>query len=70
MEESKKKVNVAPEEPTTEQLKNYVNQLMAQRNELAKQLGEITSAVNKLPWLFKVLKYDMFFDTTTVEKAS
>lgn len=66
MEESKTTKEM---KPSYDELKNYVNQLMMQRNELVEKYREVTSAVNKLPWLFKVLKYEQFFSTETVDKA-
>ena len=42
--------------PTYEELKMYCNQLLMQRNQVAERLDEITDIVNKLPWLFEVIK--------------
>lgn len=64
MEEKKvKKLNPAnkQEEPTVEQLKNYCNQLLAQRNELAQRYEQATGVLNKLPILFEVIKYREVF---------
>ena len=47
--------------PTYEQLENWCNQLLMQRNQVAKELRQVTDIVNKLPWLFKVLENKDFF---------
>lgn len=63
MEDKKLKVE-NPEEkkgPSYDDLKNYCNQLLMQRNQLAEKLNQITNVLNKLPWLFKVVEnYKMF----------
>ena len=56
-------------EPTVEELKNYCSQLLMQRNELATKLKEVTAMLNKLPWLFEVVKNDKFFDVEFVERC-
>ena len=59
MEEVKEKpVNTGEEkkEPTKEQLKNWCDQLMMQRNQIAERLNQVTDVLNKLPWLFKVIE--------------
>lgn len=43
-------------EPSYEQLKNWCDQLMMQRNQLAEKLEQVANVVNKLPWLFKVIE--------------
>lgn len=48
-------------EPTYEDLKNYCNQLMMQRNQLAEKLNQITDVLNKMPWLFKVIENASMF---------
>lgn len=62
MEETKKK-------PSYEELNNYCNQLMMQRNQLKEQydkaireLNQLDSVLTKLPWLFKVLELENHFD--------
>lgn len=69
MEEKKlKRVNSAKqEEPTVEQLKNYCDQLLAQRNQLAEQLSKTTNVLNKLPILFEVIKYKEVFPDEFVQ---
>lgn len=54
-------------QPSYEELKNYCNQLMMQRNQMANQLNQITNVVNKLPWLFEVVKNQSSFNPTFVK---
>ena len=56
-------------EPTVEELKNYCNQLLMQRNEVAQKLQEVTTMLNKLPWLFKVVEYKDLFDKDFVDRC-
>lgn len=57
MEENKKtQKQKAVEKPTVEQLENYCNQLLSQRNQLAQQLEAVRNVLNKLPFLFKVVE--------------
>jgi hypothetical protein len=57
MEEKKNKTNSQKvEKPTVEQLENYCNQLLSQRNQLAQRLNEVQNVLNKLPFLFKVVE--------------
>lgn len=58
MEENKKQENVKKplEKPTYEQLNNWCNQLMQQRNEAYKEIQNLTSAYQILPYLFEVIK--------------
>lgn len=70
MEDKKAKqvsMDTEVKQPTVEELKNFCNQLLSQRNELASKLQEITAVLNKLPWLFKVLEYKDFFDAKFIE---
>lgn len=68
MGEVKKKVEgQEATQPTYEELKNYCNQLMMQRNQIANQLNQITDVVNKLPWLFEVVKNQSSFNPTFVK---
>ena len=53
-------------EPTYEQLKNWLDQVVAQRNQVAEKLRQVTEVINKLPWLFKVLENKDLFDTQFV----
>lgn len=59
--------NTEQEKPTYEELKNYCDQLMIQRNQLGQKLQQITNVVNKLPWLFEVLKEASFFEESFVK---
>jgi len=59
MEEEVKKDVVATEKrnkPTYEQLTNWLDQVVAQRNQIAEKLNQVTDIINKLPWLFKVIE--------------
>lgn len=68
MEEKKLKVeNNTPKQPTYEELKNYCNQLLMQRNQVAEKLNQVTEIINKLPWLFKVIELKSSFDPAFVE---
>lgn len=61
-------------EPSYGQLKNWCDQLMMQRNQLAEKLEQVANVVNKLPWLFKVIENkDSFandFVTACVEEIT
>lgn len=65
MEEIKKNQALSPEEEVT-RLKYYCQQLMEQNRELA----QVASVINKLPWLFKVLEQEAFFDVKFVENCA
>lgn len=73
MEENKKKaVNTATKgtkEPSLDELKNWCNQLLSQRNQLAERLNQITDVVSKLPWLFKVVENKDFFPQDFVQRC-
>lgn len=56
-------------EPTYEQLKNWCDQLMMQRNQLAERLNNITDVVNKLPWLFKAVEHKNAFPSKFIESC-
>lgn len=67
-----KKLNVAPatterKEPTYAELKNWCDQLMMQRNQVAQRLNQVTDVINMLPWLFEVLKSRDLFDSEFVD---
>lgn len=62
MEESRP--NISSEEEV-KRLKYYCQQLLEQNRELA----QVTSLVNKLPWLFKVLEQESFFEVEFVEEC-
>lgn len=53
--------NVSPEEEV-KRLKYYCQQLLEQNRELA----QAASLINKLPWLFKVLEQESFFEESFV----
>lgn len=55
--------------PTYEQLKNWCDQLLAQRNQLAERLGQITDIHTKLPWLFKVIENKEVFNSEFVDSC-
>lgn len=56
---------ISPEEEV-KKLKYYCQQLMEQNRELA----QAASLINKLPWLFKVLEQESFFEVEFVEKCA
>ena len=56
-------------QPTYEELKNYCNQLMMQRNQIANQLNQMTDIINKLPWLFEVIKNQSSFNPNFVKSC-
>ena len=66
---NKEKDTQEVQQPTYEELKNYCDQIMMQRNQLAQKLQQITSIVNKLPWLFEVIKSRDVFNTAFVKKC-
>lgn len=71
MEEEKKLDSTAADtierkEPTYEELKDWCNQLMMQRNQIAQRLNQVTDVINKLPWLFEVIKAKDVFDSEFV----
>lgn len=69
MEEKKlKKVaKEGHEEPTIEELKNYCNQLLIQRNQVAEELKKVTGVLNKIPILFEVIKNKEVFPKEFVD---
>ena len=58
-----------PKQPTYEELKNYCDQLMIQRNQLGQRLQQVTNVLNKLPWLFEVIKARDVFNKDFVERC-
>jgi len=61
-------INAAePKQPSYEELKNYCDQLMIQRNQLSQRLQQVTNVINKLPWLFEVVKTKDTFNETFVK---
>lgn len=71
-----KKLKVAPaatektEQPSYEELKNYCDQLMMQRNQLGQRLQQVTNVLNKMPWLFEVLKAKEMFSENFVKRCA
>lgn len=57
------------EKLTYEQLEQAANQLLAQNNELRKTLIELSNAMRRLDYLFKVLDHVHLFDDEFVEKS-
>lgn len=57
------------DKPSYDQLKNWCDQLMMQRNQLAARLTQVTEVVNKLPWLFKVIENETMFSTAFVDSC-
>lgn len=73
MGENKEKTVKTVEEqkkPTYEQLKNWCDQLMMQRNQLAEKLDQATSVMNILPWLFKVVENKDSFTSEFVDACT
>lgn len=63
--------NVKQEEKLTyEQLENAANQLLAQNNELRRTLMELSTAMRRLDYLFKVLDHVALFDVDFVDKCT
>lgn len=71
MEENTKKKGapVTEGKPTYEQLKNWLDQVVAQRNQVAERLNQVTDVLNKLPWLFKVLDNKDIFPKEFVQNC-
>ena len=71
MEENikKKEAPVMKDKPTYEQLKNWLDQVVAQRNQVAERLNQVTDVLNKLPWLFKVLDNKDVFSEEFVQNC-
>ena len=65
-----KNVNQEVNKPTYEELKNYCDQLLMQRNQLAQKLQQITNILNKMPWLFEVIKAHDFFNEEFVQRCA
>lgn len=56
-EKNEKAVSVTEEQkPSYDQLKNWLDQVVSQRNQLAERLNQVSNIMNKLPWLFKVIE--------------
>lgn len=63
--------NVKQEEKLTyEQLENAANQLLAQNNELRRTLMELSNAMRRLDYLFKVLDHVALFDVDFVDNCT
>ena len=68
-EVKEKTQNEEIKKPSYEDLKNYCNQLLMQRNKIAERLNEVTDVINKLPWLFKVIENASSFSASFVEQC-
>lgn len=55
---------------TAEQLKNYCDQLLSQRNQLAQRLNAVQNVLNKLPFLFKVIENSDKFEASFVDQCA
>lgn len=53
-----------------EQLENAANQLLAQNNELRRTLMELSNAMRRLDYLFKVLDHVALFDVDFVDNCT
>jgi hypothetical protein len=63
--------NVKQEEKLTyEQLENAANQLLAQNDELRRTLMELSNAMRRLDYLFKVLDHVALFDVDFVDNCT
>lgn len=70
VEEKEKKASVeTTDKPSYEQLKNWCDQLLMQRNQIAEELRQVSNIVNKLPWLFKVIENKEVFSTEFVNSC-
>lgn len=71
MEDKKLKVENSEEKkvPSYDDLKNYCNQLLMQRNQVVEKFNQVTNVLNKLPWLFKVIENDKMFSRPFVTKC-
>lgn len=58
------------EKLTYEQLENAANQLLAQNNELRRTLMELSNAMRRLDYLFKVLDHVALFDVDFVDNCT
>lgn len=58
------------EKLTYEQLENAANQLLAQNNELRRTLMELSNAMRRLDYLFKVLDHVALFDVEFVDACT
>lgn len=58
------------EKLTYEQLETAANQLLAQNNELKRTLMELSNAMRRLDYLFKVLDHVALFDVDFVDKCT
>ena len=69
-EEKKLSINATEKtQPSYDELKNYCDQLMMQRNQLGQRLQQVSNVINKLPWLFEVVKLREVFNDTFVNQC-
>lgn len=52
-----------------EQLENVANQLSIQLQRAKQQIGQMTSVLNKIPYLFKVVEFNKMFSDVVVKKS-
>ena len=69
MAEKKLNINAEKTQPSYDELKNYCDQLMMQRNQLGQRLQQVSNVINKLPWLFEVVKLREVFNDTFVNQC-
>ena len=74
MEKEEKKLEAVQgadsQKPTYEELKYYCNQLLMQRDKIAEKLNQVTDVLNKLPWLFEVLKAEKHFGPAFIAQCA
>lgn len=61
--------NTETKKLTYEQLEQAANQLLAQNNELKQAFFEVSNAMKRLDYLFKVLDHVHLFDTEFADKC-
>lgn len=57
-------------QPSYDELKNWCNQLLMQRNQVAERLEQVTDVLNKMPWLFKVIENSKEFNSEFVARCA
>lgn len=74
MEKEEKKLaqeeGTQTKEPSYDDLKNWCNQLLMQRNQIAERLEQVTDVLNKMPWLFKVIENSKEFNSEFVDRCA
>lgn len=73
MEENVKKsevaANNAPEQPSYEQLKYWLDKAISDNKNLVAQLNEVSNILNFLPWLFKAIELKNEFTPEFIERC-